>query len=209
MKISEKWGNSFEVNLIPNFSMLKFISLTKKLLIIAFFSVLLTSCAQLKELQNDPEEYSSQRQKVMTKQMEKKDINLPEGSTILDDDSALNLSNLFDGIGGKSNNTFQVDSITFDVALDKVSFMPLSSVDSLAGIIVTDWYSLNDGNSRIKINVRIFDQEMSDDSLSVSLFTQTLSGERWVDEGINSEQSLKIKNSILSTARSLKVASEL
>ena len=88
MKISEKWGNSFEVNLIPNFSMLKFISLTKKLLIIAFFSVLLTSCAQLKELQNDPEEYSSQRQKVMTKQMEKKDINLPEGSTILDDDSA-------------------------------------------------------------------------------------------------------------------------
>ena len=209
MKISEKWGNSFEVNLIPNFSMLKFISLTKKLLIIAFFSVLLTSCAQLKELQNDPEEYSSQRQKVMTKQMEKKDINLPEGSTILDDDSALNLSNLIDGIGGKSNNTFQVDSITFDVALDKVSFMPLSSVDSLAGIIVTDWYSLNDGNSRIKINVRIFDQEMSDDSLSVSLFTQTLSGERWVDEGINSEQSLKIKNSILSTARSLKVASEL
>ena len=145
----------------------------------------------------------------MTKQMEKKDINLPEGSTILDDDSALNLSNLFDGIGGKSNNTFQVDSITFDVALDKVSFMPLSSVDSLAGIIVTDWYSLNNGNSRIKINVRIFDQEMSDDSLSVSLFTQTLSGERWVDEGINSEQSLKIKNSILSTARSLKVASEL
>ena len=116
---------------------------------------------------------------------------------------------LIDGIGGKSNNTFQVDSITFDVALDKVSFMPLSSVDSLAGIIVTDWYSLNDGNSRIKINVRIFDQEMSDDSLSVSLFTQTLSGERWVDEGINSEQSLKIKNSILSTARSLKVASEL
>ena len=209
MKISEKWGNPFEVNLIPNFSMLKFISLTKKLLIIAFFSVLLTSCAQLKELQNDPEEYSSQRQKVMTKQMEKKDINLPEGSTILDDDSALNLSNLIDGIGGKSNNTFQVDSITFDVALDKVSFMPLSSVDSLAGIIVTDWYSLNDGNSRIKINVRIFDQEMSDDSLSVSLFTQTLSGERWVDEGINSEQSLKIKNSILSTARSLKVASEL
>ena len=209
MKISEKWGNSFKVNLIPNFSMLKFTSLTKKLLIIAFFSVLLTSCAQLKELQNDPEEYSSQRQKVMTKQMEKKDINLPEGSTILDDDSALNLSNLIDGIGGKSNNTFQVDSITFDVALDKVSFMPLSSVDSLAGIIVTDWYSLNDGNSRIKINVRIFDQEMSDDSLSVSLFTQTLSGERWVDEGINSEQSLKIKNSILSTARSLKVASEL
>ena len=209
MKISEKWGNSFKVNLIPNFSMLKFTSLTKKLLIIAFFSVLLTSCAQLKELQNDPEEYSSQRQKVMTKQMEKKDINLPEGSTILDDDSALNLSNLFDGIGGKSNNTFQVDSITFDVALDKVSFMPLSSVDSLAGIIVTDWYSLNNGNSKIKINVRIFDQEMSDDSLSVSLFTQTLSGERWVDEGINSEQSLKIKNSILSTARSLKVALEL
>ena len=87
--------------------------------------------------------------------------------------------------------------------------MPLISVDSASGIIVTDWYSLDDGQSRIKINIRVIDQEMTDESVTVSLFTQSLDGDRWIDQGINSEQSLKIKQSILSSARSLAIASEL
>ena len=77
------------------------------------------------------------------------------------------------------------------------------------GVIVTDWYSLDDGESRIKINIRVVDQEMNDESVTVSLFTQSLDGDRWIDQGINSEQSLKIKESILTSARSLKIASEL
>ena len=54
-----------------------------------------------------------------------------------------------------------VNSITFNVALDKIGFMPLISVDSMSGVIVTDWYSLDDGQSRIKINIRVVDQEMN------------------------------------------------
>jgi hypothetical protein len=111
------------------------------------------------------------------------------------------------GLGSGTN--FEVNSITFSVALDKVGFMPLISVDSTSGIIVTDWYSLDDGQSRIKMNIRVVDQEMTDESVTVSLFTQSLDGDRWIDQGINSEQSLKIKESILTSARSLKVASEL
>ena len=87
--------------------------------------------------------------------------------------------------------------------------MPLVSVDSVSGVIVTDWYSLDNGNTRMKINIRVVDQQMNNESLVVSLFTQTLSNDRWVDNGINAEQSQKIKNSILSSARSLKIASEL
>ena len=87
--------------------------------------------------------------------------------------------------------------------------MPLISVDSLSGVIVTDWYSLDDGQNRIKINIRIIDQEMTDDSVVVSLFTQSLDDNRWIDQGVNSDQSIKIKESILSSARSLKIASEL
>ena len=45
--------------------------------------------------------------------------------------------------------------------MDKVGFMPLISVDSMSGVIVTDWYSLDDGESRIKINIRVVDQEMN------------------------------------------------
>ena len=95
------------------------------------------------------------------------------------------------------------------MALDKISFMPLLSVDAMSGVIVTDWYSLDNGISRIKINIRVVDQEMSKESVVVSLFTQTLDDGQWIDQGINSEQSLKIKESILSSARALKIASEL
>ncbi len=182
---------------------------TKIFLFMFIFMVFLASCAQLQEMSEDPEEYSSQRQKVMTKQVEKRDMNLPEGSTILDDDSAFNLGNIFDGFSGQNDTAYKVNSIVFDVALDQVSFMPLASVDSIAGIIVTDWYSLSDGNSRVKINIRIESQDLTDESITVSLFTQSLENNRWIDNGINTEQSLKIKKSILSKASSLKIASEL
>ena len=175
-------------------------------LILSLFLILLVSCAQLKELSDDPETYESEKQRVTSKKVEDRDIKLPEGSTILDEGSGFTL---LGALGLESTESINVSSITFNVALDKVNFMPLASVDSMSGIIVTDWYSLDDGQNRIKINIRVVDQEMTDESLAVSLFTQSLEGDRWIDQGVNSEQSLKIKESILSSARSLKIASEL
>ena len=177
----------------------------KKCLISSLLLVFFVSCAQIKNLQDEPETYDSQGQKILTEKAEDRGINLPTGSTIIEDSGF----SILDSIGLGSNVDVQVNSITFSVALDKIGFMPLISVDSMSGIIVTDWYSLDDGESRIKINIRVVDQEMTNESLVVSLFTQTLDGDRWIDQGINSEQSLKIKESILTSARSLKIASEL
>jgi hypothetical protein len=177
----------------------------KKCLISLLLLVFFVSCAQIKNLQDEPETYDSQGQKILTEKAEDRGINLPTGSTIIEDSGF----SILDSIGLGSNVDVQVNSITFSVALDKIGFMPLISVDSMSGIIVTDWYSLDDGESRIKINIRVVDQEMTNESLVVSLFTQTLDGDRWIDQGINSEQSLKIKESILTSARSLKIASEL
>ena len=178
----------------------------KIFLIIPFLIVFFASCAQIKSIQDEPETYDSEKQRVLTEKAQDRNLNLPTGSTIMDGDSGFTLRG---ALGLDSTAGFQVNSITFNVALDKVSFMPLISVDSAAGIIVTDWYSLDDGKSRIKINIRVVDQEMSDESLVISLFTQSLDGDRWIDQGINSEQSLKIKESILTSARSLKIASDL
>ena len=177
----------------------------KKCLISLLLLVFFVSCAQIKNLQDEPETYDSQGQKILTEKAEDRGINLPTGSTIIEDSGF----SILDSIGLGSNVDVQVNSITFSVALDKIGFMPLISVDSMSGIIVTDWYSLDDGKSRIKRNIRVVDQEMTNESLVVSLFTQTLDGDRWIDQGINSEQSLKIKESILTSARSLKIASEL
>ena len=177
----------------------------KKCLISLLLLVFFVSCAQIKNLQDEPETYDSQGQKILTEKAEDRGINLPTGSTIIEDSGF----SILDSIGLGSNLDVQVNSITFSVALDKIGFMPLISVDSMSGIIVTDWYSLDDGESRIKINIRVVDQEMTNESLIVSLFTQSLDGDRWIDRGINSEQSLKIKQSILTSARSLAIASEL
>ncbi len=178
----------------------------KKSLFLAILLTLTVSCAQLQNIQDEPETYQSEKQRVLSKKAEDLDMNLPDGSTVLDENSGFNL---LGALGLNSSSDYKLESLTFEVALDKISFMPLLSVDSMSGVIVTDWYSLDSGQSRIKINVRVIDQEMTSKSLEVSLFTQTLDDDRWIDQGINSEQSLKIKESILSTARSLKIASGL
>ena len=175
-------------------------------LISTFLVIFLVSCAQIQSLQDEPEvTYKTEKQKNTARKLKEKDVNLPPGSTILDPDAGFTLRG---ALGIDSVDTY-AKSITFDVALDKISFMPLLSVDSMSGVIVTDWYSIDEGQSRIKINIRIVDQEMTDESVAVSLFSQSLNDDRWIDQGINSEQSLKIKESILSSARSLKIASEL
>tara|TARA_Y100000992_G_scaffold237785_1_gene168580 strand:- start:627 stop:1166 length:540 start_codon:yes stop_codon:yes gene_type:complete len=175
-------------------------------LISALLLVFFVSCEQMRNLSDGPETYETEKQRAQTKKTEDMDLRLPSESTILDAGKGFTL---LDALGLDSPVDYQTKSITFNVALDKVAFMPLISVDSSAGVIVTDWYSLDDGQSRIKINIRIIDQEMNEESLIVSLFSQSLDNDRWVDEGINSEQSSKIKDSILNSARSLKIASEL
>ena len=177
----------------------------KKTLIFCILLVFCVSCAQIQGLQDEPEQYDSEKQRVMTEKAQDRDLNLPAGSSLIDGKSGFTLS----GVLGIDPADLNMKSITFDVALDKIDFMPLLSVDSMSGVIVTDWYSLDNGKNRIKINVRVVDQEMSNESVVVSLFTQTLDNGQWIDQGINSEQSLKIKESILSSARSLKIASEL
>ena len=175
-------------------------------LISTFLIIFLVSCAQIQSLQDEPEvTYKTEKQKDTARKIKREDVNLPPGSTILDPDAGFTLRG---ALGIDPVDTYS-KSITFDVALDKISFMPLLSVDSMSGVIVTDWYSIDEGQSRIKINIRIVDQEMTDESVAVSLFSQSLNDDRWIDQGINSEQSLKIKESILSSARSLKIASEL
>ena len=175
-------------------------------LISTFLLVFLISCAQIQSFQDEPEvTYETEKQKSTAAKLKQKDVNLPPGSTLLDPDAGFT----FRGALGLDSTDTYAKSITFDVALDKISFMPLLSVDSMSGVIVTDWYSLDEGQSRIKINIRIVDQEMTDESVVISLFSQSFNGDQWIDQGINSEQGLKIKESILSSARSLKIASEL
>ena len=112
-------------------------------------------------------------------------------------------------LGEVNNDLTFASSIVFETALDKLSFMPLASVDSNAGIIITDWYGINDNQDRIKINIRVINQTLEDNSISVTIFQQKFDGSKWVDTTTDGTQSEKIKNSILEDARKLQATIDL
>ena len=185
-----------------------FKKITKNLLFSLIFSSLLVSCAgnSIFESTIPDDTGKTEKQKSVERKLEDLDVNLPADSPVLKGEGVLTLENIF---GFDPNDSYAVNSILFKVALDKIDFMPLASVDVGSGVIITDWYSLDDGQTRIKINMRIIDEEMNDGSLNVNLFKQSFNNNVWVDQGMDKEQASKIKKSILATARDLKIASEL
>ena len=119
----------------------------------------------------------------------------------------MSLSELILGEG--NNDLTFASSIVFETALDKLSFMPLASVDSNAGVIITDWYGINDNQDRIKINIRVINQTLEDNSINVTMFQQKFDGSKWVDTTTDGMQSEKIKSSILEDARKLQATIDL
>ena len=111
--------------------------------------------------------------------------------------------------GNNSPQSLEVDNLTFNVILDKLDFMPLSSVDSASGVVITDWYTIEEGELRIKVNVRILDDQLTEDSITVQMFKQNFDGTKWNDQGLDKEKADKIKESILIEARSLKTVIDL
>ena len=165
-----------------------------RILAVVISLVVLSHCGQIEVVQNpvDP---------VMENRIAN-DLPL----TGLDEDK----KSLTELILGEGNNdlTF-ASSIVFETALDKLNFMPLASVDSNAGIIITDWYGINDNQDRIKINIRVINQTLDDNSISVTIFQQKFDGSKWVDTTTDGMQSEKIKNSILEDARKLQATIDL
>tara|TARA_Y100000768_G_scaffold31262_1_gene20627 strand:+ start:386 stop:901 length:516 start_codon:yes stop_codon:yes gene_type:complete len=112
-------------------------------------------------------------------------------------------------LGDRAESLDYGGSITFQTALDKVSFMPLASVDVASGVIITDWYNIDGDDLRIKINIRIYDQDMTDGSLNVQIFKQNFDGAKWNDQGNDEMQASKIKKVILDEAKALQATIDL
>ena len=55
-------------------------------------------------------------------------------------------------------------------SLDTIDFMPLTSANYSGGIIITDWYSEQQNNEAIKINIRFLSNEIRTDSLDIKIY---------------------------------------
>ena len=106
---------------------------------------------------------------------------------------------LFNRMTGNETVTAEtVNEILWSTTLDKIAFMPLADVDKLSGIIITEWYSINE-NQKIKLNIFVKDKKINEESLEVKIFQQSYVDNEWVQIDRNLKLETKIKESILTT----------
>jgi len=165
----------------------------KKLILAVFFPCFLAiSCSSLDIQQNETDLWADRLES------DGKDIK-----------SATPLQDFFPDIFGDSYASI-IDSITFEVALNKLSILPIITASKQDGIITTDWYSTTSNSSeRVKFNIIIKDDNMTEDSIQIKMFKEILDGNVWKTEKIDSNTADKIKENILLTARKVKSAAEL
>ena len=112
----------------------------------------------------------------------------------------------------KSDNKRNVNSANLNInpfiwqaSLDILSStMPLASVDSTSGIVITDWYNLKGKeNERIKISILVSTQELRADGVKVSVFKQVLKSNTWKNANVNPNIAQKLERKIITKAGSL------
>ena len=104
-------------------------------------------------------------------------------------------------------STIGVNSYLWQATLETLAFMPLATVDSNGGVIVTDWYA-NPAvpNERVKVTVAILDTELRADAIRVAASRQQLLASGWVEATVRAGTVQKLEETILSRARDLRRA---
>ena len=114
------------------------------------------------------------------------------------------LNNIFGNSNKKSSNNIEmsVNPYLWQASLEILSStMPLASVDSSSGIIITDWYNLKaKNNERVKISVLINSIELRADGVKVSIFKQVKNANAWNPSKVNSNIVQKLERKIIKKA---------
>ena len=115
------------------------------------------------------------------------------------------LSDIF----GNSSSQFK-ENIIWNVALEKISFMPIQSSDQQSGVITTEWFQAGgDLNNRVKLVVYVKSDVIESSSVDVRVFKEVFDGDKWNTAKQNAELAEKIKKSILDSAQELYIANEM
>ena len=103
-----------------------------------------------------------------------------------------------------------VNGYLWRAALDTINFMPIKQVDSAGGVITTDWLSNTETQTeRYRMNVVIKGRKLRGDAVSVNVFMQKREGVEWVDVATDEETEATLEDTILTRARSLRVADKM
>lgn len=125
------------------------------------------------------------------------------------DESGIKLGDLFNSNQG---GALPINALLWRAALETVSVMPLDSVDTYGGTIITEWYAHpDDPTKRIKIAIFILDQELRADAVKVQTYLQQRPEGmfEWQDIGRDDGLSNRLEELILTRAREIRAASIL
>ena len=101
-----------------------------------------------------------------------------------------------------------VSPILWQATLDTLGFAGMDSLDPMAGLAVTNWYSPKDkSNERMRITTFIKSRALRSDSIAVTIERQTRdpSGQ-WKDATIGEDAVDSVENDILQRARQIHIA---
>ncbi|MBV8973163.1 MAG: DUF3576 domain-containing protein [Sphingomonadaceae bacterium] len=104
--------------------------------------------------------------------------------------------------------TIGVNAYLWQASLDTIAFMPIATVDSNGGVIVTDWYvNPTTPNERIKVTVAILDTTLRADAVRVTANREQMGPTGWVEVPVRAGTVQKLEETILGRARDLRRAS--
>ena len=120
-------------------------------------------------------------------------------------ESGIKLDDIFNS--NSSEGAMPVNALLWRASLETVSVMPLASVDTFGGTIITEWYTQpEDRTRRIKVAIFILDQELRSDAIRVEVYLQSRpeGATDWQDDGRDRELASRLEDLILTRAREIR-----
>ena len=117
----------------------------------------------------------------------------------------ISLNQLF-GLNQQSTG-LPVNALLWRASLDTLSVIPLDSVDTFGGTIISEWYANPDvSDRRIKVTVFVLDQELRSDGVKVEVYVQEPSSTSagWIDAGRDPVLANSLEELILTRAREIR-----
>jgi hypothetical protein len=121
----------------------------------------------------------------------------------------ISLSGLLGPSSGDGIGSLPINAILWRASLDTVSVLPLDTVDTFGGTIITEWYAHpDDATKRIKLAIFVVDQELRSDAIKVQVYLQGRSQSLadWQDIGRDDDLATRVEDLILTRAREIRAA---
>lgn len=96
----------------------------------------------------------------------------------------------------------------FKAAIEVLKFAPIASVDSMGGVVVTDWYNINEQpDIQYKVMVYVTGKKISNSSFEVIAFERKKTANDWSESNRSAAVSSVLEEKIIKKAKALQLKS--